>query len=114
MTTEQELNEKLAGYLHWEHAPWYLGTGPDFTHSLDACLSLLLPLTEMDILWIIHDPKGRRYAFGYSRGEMNDVVCWSKTLPIEDCLSPICDKAAMAVCRAIDLALCQKSKNGAG
>ena len=73
-----------------------------FTHSLDACFKWLVPLVGFDTLWIIRNPSKIEYCWGHTRGEMNDVICWSKTLPIEDCLSPIDKDPATAFCLAVE------------
>ena len=73
---------------------------PNFLESLDACFKWL-PFT-FDTLWIIRNPDKTQYCWGFARGQSNDVICWSKELPIEDCLSPIADHQALALCLAIE------------
>lgn len=76
---------------------------PDFPNDLNACFEHLVPLVGFDTLWIIRNPDKTSYCWGYTRGIDNDVICWSKTLPIEDCLSPIEDEPATAFCKAVEL-----------
>ena len=118
---QQELNRldkkfaEWAGFTNYGDTDWRRpdgmlagGTGlcPDFTQSLDACFKWLVPKSRMDTLWIINNldsptPK-LEYCFGITRGEGNDLICWDKEIPIEDCLSPIVDTPALALCLAIE------------
>ena len=43
-----------------------------------------------------------QYCAGFTRGENNNLICWSKTLPPEECLSPVCDDPAIALFLAIE------------
>jgi len=117
---EQELNRKLAEWAGFDlifqeaSLEWFLVSAEKhrvditelFTKSLDACFKWLVPKSKMDILWIINNLDSPRpeiaYAFGYSRSETNDLLCWSKRLPVEECLSPIEETPALAICRAIE------------
>lgn len=128
---EQELNIRLAThflgikkiyYSEWDtdkSSPMCIPSGkpwrthqidarpvPCFTRDIDACFRVLVPKSKMDTLWIINNldsptPK-IEYCFGFIRGKDNDLICWSRDLPEEDCLSPIANTPSLAVCYAID------------
>ena len=90
-----------------------VATMPDFLHSFDAHIKWTIPKSGMDVLWIVNNLDSPlpqiQYVFGFTRGEDNDLVCWSRDLPPEECLSPVCDEPALACLKAL-LALI-RSKN---
>ena len=86
----------------------------NFTDFPDACFKWLVPKSKMDTLWIINNldspiPK-IEYCFGFTRGKDNVVVCWSKDLPVEECLSPICKTPALAFCLAVEKLIDKEGK----
>lgn len=127
IVVEQELNKKLAEWVGFHNADfgWFKKLGEpapitliqkvyrgtltgalNFTDSLGACFKWLVPKSKMDTLWIINNldspvPK-IEYCFGFTRGKDNDVICWDKGLPVEECLSPICKTPALAICLAVE------------
>jgi len=118
MIDERKLNHKLAEWAgftmgdNWGWRGWNYPDGswerhpPHFDSFLDACFEWLVPKSRMDTLWVINNlgsptPK-IEYCFGYTRGENNDLVCWDRDLPKEDCLSPIAETPAFAICLAIE------------
>ena len=85
--------------------PWMTWMNTRFLIDLNNLFEYAVPKSKMDALWIINNldsptPK-IEYCFGFTRGESNDAICWNKTLPIEDCLSPIYQDPALAVFWAI-------------
>lgn len=66
-------------------------TYPELT--LDNLFQHAVPKSKMDTLWIINNVDSStpriEYCFGFLRGKDNDVICWSKDLGIEHCLSPV-------------------------
>jgi len=130
MTEEKELNEKLARWAGFERADikkhyYWEGcerlpkwrepnTGyhiklPSFTNSeigIACCFKWLVPKSKMDVLWIVNNLDGSapsiKFCFGFGRGADNDLICWSKNLPPNDCLSPMADTPALALCLAIE------------
>lgn len=129
---KQRLNERLAKWAGFtsldpdkEWGCWILRGEPDpksliqpivargklnaslnFTNSLDACFKWLVPPSHMNTLWIINNLSSPThsigYCFGFIRGKENDLICWSKDLPVEECLSPIAETPAAAICLAIE------------
>ena len=101
--TEAELKEfwEWCGFklLHEPFTPIFTamlqypdGTKKQWTGWLPIDLNNLfrwaVPKSTMDTLWIINNldsptPK-IEYCFGYTRGEDNDLICWSKILPPEN------------------------------
>ncbi len=73
--------------------------------DLNNLFKYAVPKSKFDTLWIINNLDSPvpsiDYCAGFSRGKVNDVVCWSKELPIEECLSPIDKDPALALFWAI-------------
>lgn len=116
----KRLNRKLALWAGWTFTEVTIGnpfvptfttpsgekTGflPNFIKSLDDCFKYLVPKSKMDILWIINDLDATstpeiKYCFGTCR---DYDICWSTEMPNDDCLSPIAESPALAICLAIE------------
>ena len=63
----------------------------------------VMEVTKFDSIWrILQGSLGIRYCVGYARGvdTVAGLICYSKELHPEKCLSPICDTVSEAICKA--------------
>ena len=97
-------------YRHYRFGEKWVGDEPPL--DLNNLFKYAVPKSKMDTLWVINNlgspTPSIEYCFGFTRGKDNDVICWSKTLPVESCLSPICKDPALAIFWAICQALGDK------
>ena len=106
---------KKVHYSEWDtekQAPEYIPSGkPWRTHHIDARpippfstningAWVVFEKTDFDVIWRIVNPDKIEYAVGYVRGKDNDLICYSKSIEIEDCLSPICSTVPEAICKS--------------
>ncbi len=127
--TDQEKNEAVARWLRWTppdfpgcarsfwqrprppkyHTDRTVNVKLRFTASFDFCLDHLIPkITGSTVLWVINNLDSPlpeiEYIYGFVRGRDNDLICWSRDLDPEECLSPVCSGAGEA-CVEMVLAL---------
>lgn len=118
--SRQALNKKMLEFAGFQHfygdsgEGWIYPNGevyqlvPDFTDpelGIAYCFKWLVPKTDYDtlIFWNNISSLGKiDYAAGIMRGKDNDLVCWTRNLPVEECPSPVNENPALALCLAVE------------
>ncbi len=91
-TEEQE--ERIKG-LSMQALPEPIALTVDLTDFTDFVRA------GFDTLALFGGPETFQWAAGYTRGDNNDLVCWSKELPPNCCLSPIAPTPGEAIRQAV-------------